>query len=57
MWVSTHSAESLDLAGIFGALAKDDLDRAVEAAKSFTGESPRAVATLAIVRTALNKKP
>ncbi|MDQ3687868.1 MAG: hypothetical protein M3430_20010, partial [Acidobacteriota bacterium] len=56
MWVSTHSAESLDLAGIFGALAKDDFDRAVEAAKSFTGESPRAVAILAVARTAMESK-
>jgi len=49
-------AESFDLAGIFGSLAKEDFNRAVESAKSFTGESPRATATLAVVRTALESK-
>jgi hypothetical protein len=41
--------------GIFGRLASDDLIRAVELAKSFTGEAPRATATLAIVRSVLDK--
>ncbi len=48
---------TLDLRGIFGALALDDMGRAVELAKTFTGESPRATATLAIARAALEEKP
>ncbi len=47
---------TLDLRGIFGALALDDMGRAVELARMFTGESPRATATLAIARAALEKK-
>ena len=50
------NVESFDLAGLFGSLAKEDFNRAVESAKSFTGESPRATATLAVARAALNKK-
>ncbi|HEX8474572.1 MAG TPA: hypothetical protein VF666_11105 [Pyrinomonadaceae bacterium] len=48
--------ENFDLTGIFQLLAKDDLTRAVELAKSFTAESPRAVATLAIARSILDKR-
>ncbi len=50
-------APTLDLRGIFGALALDDMNRAVELAKAFTGETPRAIATLAIARAALEEKP
>lgn len=53
---TSFSAESFDLTGIFGLLAKEDLYRAVELAKSFTGEGPRAVATLAIARAILEKQ-
>jgi hypothetical protein len=55
--VSNASAEEFDLLGLFSSLAKDDLNRAVEIAKSFTGEGPRAVATLAIARTILEREP
>ena len=48
--------ENFDLTGIFTTLAKDDFNRAVDLAKTFTGESPRAVATLAVARAALEKK-
>ncbi|HEY0080059.1 MAG TPA: hypothetical protein VGB73_15715 [Pyrinomonadaceae bacterium] len=48
--------ESFDLGGIFTALARDDFNRAVELARSFTAESPRATATLAVARTVLDKK-
>lgn len=53
--VTNASAEEFDLFGVFRSLAKDDLNRAVELAKSFSGESPRAVATLAIARAILEK--
>ncbi|HWT01985.1 MAG TPA: hypothetical protein VN256_17180 [Pyrinomonadaceae bacterium] len=48
--------DSFDVHGIFARLAADDLIRAVELAKSFTGEAPRATATLAIVRSVLDVK-
>lgn len=53
---TNFDVESFDLNGIFGLLARDDLFRAVELAKSFTGEAPRATATLAIIRAVLDKK-
>jgi hypothetical protein len=51
------SAEEFDLLGAFKALAREDLLRAVQLAKTLTGESPRAVATLAIARSVLEKPP
>ncbi len=53
--VSSSTSDSFDLTGIFGELAREDMERAVELARSFTGESPRAVATLAIARAVLAK--
>jgi hypothetical protein len=53
---TNFNVESFDLNGIFGLLAREDLFRAVELAKSFTGEAPRATATLAIIRAILDKK-
>jgi hypothetical protein len=45
-----------DIEGIFGKLAHDDYDRAVQLASSFQGEAPRANATIAIARAVLNEK-
>jgi len=57
MVVMTNStAEDFDLLAVFRHLAHADLLRAIQLAKTFTGESPRAVATLAIARTVLEKK-
>jgi hypothetical protein len=53
---TNFTVESFDLNPIFGLLARDDLFRAVELAKSFTNETPRATATLAIIRAVLDKK-
>lgn len=50
-------APSFDLSGIFSSLAQDDLQRAVELARRFTAEEPRAIATLAIVRSILAERP
>lgn len=52
---SNHDVESFDLSGVFAALAREDLDRAVTLARALKGESPRSVATLAIARTVLVK--
>lgn len=54
--VSSSSVSGFDLAEIFSSLARDDFDRAVELAKLFNTEAPRAAATLAVVRTVLNEK-
>ncbi|MBA3243521.1 MAG: hypothetical protein H0T60_20040, partial [Acidobacteria bacterium] len=53
---SSSSVQSFDLQGIFSKLAREDLTRAVELARGFGGESPRAVAMLAIARAVLEKK-
>jgi hypothetical protein len=53
---TNFTIDSFDLNGIFGLLAKDDFYRAIQLAKNFTGEAPRATATLSIVRAALEQK-
>lgn len=53
--MTNASAEDFDLLGAFRALAQEDLLRSVQLAKTLTGESPRAVATLAIARSVLEK--
>lgn len=55
--VRSNSAPDFDIEGIFGALANDDYDRAVELARGFQGEAPRAAAVIAIARAALAAKP
>ncbi|HJR06828.1 MAG TPA: hypothetical protein VJ842_06195 [Pyrinomonadaceae bacterium] len=51
-------APAFDLTGVFQTLGKEDMNRAVALAQTFTGEAPRAIATLAIARAVLdNKKP
>jgi hypothetical protein len=54
MMTSTN-VQAFDLNDIFAGLAAEDLPRAVELAKAFEGESPRAVATLAVARYVLAK--
>jgi hypothetical protein len=54
--VSNSTAEDFDLLAVFRHLARADLMRAIQLAKTFTGEAPRAVATLAIARTVLEKR-
>lgn len=45
-----------DIKGIFGEVANNDFDRAVQLARGFQGEAPRANATIAICRSVLNEK-
>jgi hypothetical protein len=52
---TSTSVQSFDLNDLFAKLAAEDLSRAVELAKAFDGESPRAVATLAVARYVLAK--
>jgi hypothetical protein len=53
--VQRISGENFNLANMFRALAKDDLYRAVEVAKSFKYEAPRATVTLAIASSILKQ--
>jgi tetratricopeptide (TPR) repeat protein len=54
--MNSGNAEDFDLIAVFRHLARADLLRAVQLAKTFTGEAPRAVATLAIARAVLEKR-
>ena len=54
--MNNATAEDFDLIAVFRHLAPADLLRAVQLAKTFTGEAPRAVATLAIARSILEKR-
>ena len=54
--ITNGSAEDFDLLSAFRHLARADLFRAIQLAKTFTGEAPRAVATLAIARSVLEKR-
>ena len=54
--VQTSDVAEFDLEGIFKDLADQDYDRAVELARGFQGEGPRAVATIAIARAVLEPK-
>jgi hypothetical protein len=57
MVVMTNStAEDFDLLAVFRHLARADLLRAIQLAKTFTAEAPRAVAPLAIARTVLEPR-
>ncbi|HKS29093.1 MAG TPA: hypothetical protein VJS44_14795 [Pyrinomonadaceae bacterium] len=54
--ISSLSAPAFDLAGLFGLLARDDFNRAIQLAREFKAEAPRAAATLAIARAVLTDK-
>jgi hypothetical protein len=54
--VYTNDIPEFDLEGIFRELADQDYERAVELARGFEGEGPRAVATIAIARAILEPK-
>jgi hypothetical protein len=54
--VNTNDIADFDLEGIFRDLAEQDYDRAVELARGFQAEGPRAVATIAIARAILEPK-
>lgn len=54
--VTTSDVPDFDLDGIFKELANQDYDRAVELARGFEREGPRAVATISIARAVLEPK-
>ena len=53
---SSTSAQSFDLTDIFSKLAREELQRAADLARTFDGEAPRAFATLAVARSVLDTK-
>ena len=53
---STNSVETFDVERVFSSLAKDDLYRAIDTARSFTADAPRASASLAVARAVLGTK-
>jgi len=56
--MSNSDVAEFNVEGVFRELATKDYDRAVELARGFQGEGPRAVATIAIARAILEpKKP
>jgi hypothetical protein len=54
--VYSRDEAGFDVEGIFRELARQDYDRAVEVARGFAGEGPRAMATIAIARSVLEEK-
>lgn len=52
----TESVPDFDIRGIFGEMASNDYERAVQLAHGFRGEAPRANATIAICRAVLREK-
>lgn len=53
--MSPVGGEEFGLTGVFGKLAKEDLYRSIDLAKSFKKDAPRATATLAIARAVLDE--
>ncbi|HEX8176257.1 MAG TPA: hypothetical protein VF543_14165 [Pyrinomonadaceae bacterium] len=54
--MSSSGVPSFDLAGIFGSLARDDFNRALQLAREFKTEAPRAAATIAVARAILAER-
>jgi hypothetical protein len=54
--IRTSTVEDFNLPGVFRTLAQENATQAVELARSFEGEAPRASALIAVARTLLNDK-
>ena len=54
--LGTALAGNSDLREAFASLAEDDFYQAVDMSRTFTGEAPRALATLAVARAVLEEK-
>lgn len=58
MVVATNaSSPDFNVGEVFGSLASDDFYRSVELAKNFSGDTPKANATIAVARAILDPKP
>src|SRR3989442_9964742 len=52
----TSTVDDFNLNGVFRALAQENATQAIEIARSFEGEAPRATALIAVARTLLSEK-
>ena len=55
--IRTSTVDDFNLQGIYGTLSKENLSQAVELARQFEREAPRATAVISIARAVLNEKP
>ena len=55
--IRSGNVDAFNLQPIFESLAREDMNRAVEFARTLTGDSPRAAATLAVATAVLNVGP
>jgi hypothetical protein len=55
--IRTSTVDDFNLPGVFRAMAQDNATQAIEIARSFEREAPRATALIAIARTLLSDKP
>ncbi len=55
--MGTELATATDLPNIFVSLAEDNFYQAVDAGKTFSGDAPRALVTIAVARAVLESKP
>ena len=53
----TSTVDDFNLPGVFRSLAQENATQAIELARSFEGEAPRATALIAVARTLLSEKP
>ena len=53
----TSTVDDFNLPGVFRSLSQENATQAIEIARSFEGEAPRATALIAIARTLLTEKP
>jgi hypothetical protein len=54
-WMTSFDAEEFNLAGILGALAAENMNRAVQLTDGFSNEAARVSAVVAIARSILRK--
>jgi hypothetical protein len=52
----TSTVDEFNLNGIFSSLSKDNATQAIEIARSFEREAPRATALIAVARALLSEK-
>jgi len=50
------TVDDFNLPGVFRALSQENATQAIEIARSFEGEAPRATALIAVARALLNDK-
>jgi hypothetical protein len=53
----TSTVDDFNLNGVFRALAQENASQAIELARSFEGEAPRATALISIARALLTERP